>query len=195
MTTEYEKSTIAESNIQKPEEENFSLASHSAIYAADLADYNSGILRGIWIPIFEDSDKYTIQDKIHEMLDEKDHEEYAIHDYNNIPSSELGEYPDLDDVIKVAKAVHQHGYNLIDQYINSFSIEDLKDLEDRFLGIYESVEDYAYEYINSCYKMEKMLGNLVHYFDYQSYGNDLILGGDIISINLSIDEVLILSPY
>jgi len=51
--------------------------------------------------------------------------------------------------------------------------------EDSYAGIYDSVEDYAYESLESCGDLENLEESLRRYFDYQSYGRDLVLGGDI----------------
>ena len=166
-----------------------------AIYVADLADYNTGILRGQWIEIEVDTEVDNIHEAIAEMLALKEHEEYAVHDYNNLPHSGLGEYPDLEEVVEIARAVHEHGYKLIDGYLSLFGVEGLAVLEDRFLGIYASVEDYAYEYIDGCYNLEEMMGNLATYFDYQAFARDLELSGDISTVDLGFEELAIFTPY
>ena len=162
-----------------------------AIYVADLADYNAGILRGQWIEIEVDTEIDDIQGEIATMLAIKGHEEYAVHDYNNLPHGGLGEYPDLEVVIEIARAVREHSYKLIDGYLSLFGVEGLPNLEDRFLGVYASVEDYAYEYMDSCYNLDKMMGNLATYFDYKAFARDLELGGDISTVELGFEEIAI----
>ena len=39
--------------------------------------------------------------------------------------------------------------------------------------------EYAEELIDDCYDLEKTMGNLASYFDYEKFARDLILGGDI----------------
>lgn len=160
------------------------------IYVADLADYNAGILRGIWIEITEETTKDSLLDKFYLMLREKGHEEWAIHDYENLPSY-LGEYPDLDDLITVAHAIIEHSYKLVSAFLNVFGVDQLHSLEDRFRGFYDSVEDYARELVDDCYNLEKMMGNLAYYFDYQSFAHDLELNGEIYSIEIENGQVAI----
>lgn len=183
MKTEYGKSSD-----QRQEE-------CPAIYVADLADYNAGMLRGRWIEIDEHTEVEDIWQAIREMLAEKGHEEWAVHDYNNLPSSELGEWPCLEQVIEVARAVRERGYALVAGYLAWAGLDELSDLDDRFLGIYESVEDYAYEFVNDCYDLEKALGNLAVYFDYAAFARDLDLNGDINAVELSYEEVAIFRSY
>jgi len=165
------------------------------IYVADLADYNAGILRGRWIEIDEHTDVADIWEEICEMLAEKGHEEWAVHDYNNLPSSELGEWPSFDKVVEVAHAVIEYGYDLVDGYLSCASLEDLSELDNRFIGIYESLEDYAHEYISDCVDLEKALGNLAVYFDYEAFARDLDLGGDINVVRLSLGKVALFTGY
>lgn len=183
MTTEY-------INLKAQEQEEL-----PAIYVADLADYNAGILRGRWIEIDEYTDVDDLKQEISEMLAEKGHEEYAVHDYNNLPSSDLGEWPNLKQVIEVAQAVHEHGYELVKGYLSFTGLDELSELNDRFLGIYDSLEDYAYDYINECYDLEKALGNLAGYFDYEAFARDLDLNGDINAVQLSLGRVAIFRSY
>jgi antirestriction protein len=169
-----------------------------AIYVADLADYNAGILRGKWIEIDEDTTVESLQEEIAEMLAVKGHEEYAIHDYSNFPGTgELGEYPSLETVIEVAEAVHGHGYDLISAYLRYFTIDELPQLEERFLGIHDSVEDYAREYIDDGVDLGPSVGLLASYFDYAAYGRDLEINGDIVALDLpnSGGQVAIFRPY
>ena len=162
-----------------------------AIYVADLADYNAGRLRGCWIEIDDYIDADDIRQQIQEMLKEKGHEEYAIHDYTNLPASHLGEWPCLEQVVEVAAAVREHGYTLVSGYLAYLDIEALPHLGDRLLGIYDSVEDYAYEYVNEVLDLDKALGTMASYFDYHAFARDLELGGDIDTVSLEGGHVAI----
>ena len=169
-----------------------------AIYVADLADYNAGNLRGKWIEIDQYTTVEDLQKEIAEMLAEKGHEEYAIHDYNNFPgTAELGEYPNLETVIEVAEAVHEHGYSLVAAFLSYFMIDELPRLEERFLGIHEGVEDYAREYIDGTVDLGRSIGFLANYFDYVAFGRDLELNGDIVALDMpdSGGQVAIFCPY
>ena len=44
-------------------------------------------------------------------------------------------------------------------------------------------EDYAQEFVNDCYDLERKMGELARYFDYEVFGRDLELGGDIVEIS------------
>lgn len=45
--------------------------------------------------------------------------------------------------------------------------------------------DYAYTLVNDCYgDMLVAMGNMAYYFDYESFSRDMLLGGDIATIDL-----------
>jgi antirestriction protein len=153
-----------------------------AIYAANLRAYNEGELLGVWIPIAEGMTGDEIRAKIQEMLDWTNDEEYAIHDYSNFPSS-LGEWPDLDTVAEIAQAIHEHGYDLVKGYVDYFDADQLDQLGERYSGTYDSEEDFAHDLVRDCYDLEKTMGSLASYFDYEAFARDLFMG-DYVSIDV-----------
>lgn len=44
-------------------------------------------------------------------------------------------------------------------------------------------EDYAQEFADDCYDLNRKMGELARYFDYDAFGRDLELGGDIVEIS------------
>ena len=53
--------------------------------------------------------------------------------------------------------------------------EDIESFQDAYMGKYDSEEDYAYQLINECYDIEKMMGSLSSYFDYAAAARDLFI--------------------
>lgn len=159
-----------------------------SIYVADLAAYNEGELVGRWIRLDDGITAQDVHREISEMLSEHGNEEWAIHDYENLPDS-LGEYPDIEELIQIAEAVREHGYMLIDGYINYFGVNELSHFSERYRGTYSSLIDYAYELVDDCYNLEKLMGSLAHYFDYEKFARDLELSGDIVAIKICFGEV------
>lgn len=43
-------------------------------------------------------------------------------------------------------------------------------------------EEYAQELVDDCYDLDRTMGNLARYFDYDAFGRDLEIGGDIVEI-------------
>ena len=53
--------------------------------------------------------------------------------------------------------------------------EELEHFEDCYVGEYDSEEDFAREIVNDCYDLEKQMGHLANYFDYDAYARDLFM--------------------
>lgn len=71
---------------------------------------------------------------------------------------------------------------LLSEYSYSYDIETLTDYAENNASIFNgSVSDYAYELINDCYDL-KAIGTLANYIDYDKFGNDLLLGGDVVEL-------------
>jgi antirestriction protein len=154
-----------------------------AIYVANLGAYNEGRLVGEWIKLEDGVTADDINERIQSMLSRTGGEEYAVHDYHNMPSS-LGEWPDMEKVAEVAQAIHDHGYEVVRAYIDCFDEGSLDQLEERFQGIHSNEEDFAYELVRDCYDLEKMMGSLAYYFDYEAFARDLFMG-DYVSSDVS----------
>lgn len=50
-----------------------------------------------------------------------------------------------------------------------------EECSDAFAGIHDSVEDFGYDVMQSCYDIPEYLES---YINYEKYGRDLLLGGD-----------------
>ena len=51
--------------------------------------------------------------------------------------------------------------------------DELEHFEDCYVGEYGSEEEFAREIVNDCYDLERMMGELVEYFDYEAYARHL----------------------
>src|SRR6266480_3982695 len=157
-------------------------------YAACLASYNAGRLHGAWIDASTDVDE--MQAAINKMLrassypnvevacpdcDAPDHpecptchgrhkvpsaEEYAIHDYEE--RWNLGEYPGLERIVKFMELVEK--------------AEDT--IENQFHGTYDTLTEYAEQFVEECYDLKNIPDLIKHHIDYEGIGRDLELGGD-----------------
>ena len=142
------------------------------IYVANLGAYNSGRLIGEWLDLTIFNTVETLEkeiDRIANINPMLHGDEWAIHDYNNMPSS-LGENPDLEKVLEVAALIKDNGFEAVKGFIDNWSIEDLEYFEESFCGSHESFKAYAEQYFDDCMEVPEHLAN---YIDYDSFARDL----------------------
>jgi antirestriction protein len=154
------------------------------IYVACLAAYNSGKLHGEWIDANQDADDiWTEITAILKASPEPFAEEWAVHDFEGFGSIDLGEYPDINRVVLLARLIEDHG--------DAFSIwyqdqdghcYDLDELEEKFIeqwqGAHDSEIAFADHLLDSTGQLTELPEWARNYFDYESYARDLRLGGD-----------------
>lgn len=158
------------------------------IYVACLASYNNGILHGKWIEATSDPDEMRAE--IAEMLRSSpcpnitladgtpSAEEWAIHDFEGLPSN-LGEYTSLDTIAEIVALTEDFSH--IDESALMAIIENFHDpdtarteLDENFVGIYPSFKDYAYEVADETLNQYPGLPDFVtNYFDYDAFARDL----------------------
>ena len=156
-------------------------------YIANLSAYNSGYLIGKWVDIDED-----IQDTINGLLEKWGVEEYAVHDYDNVPAilaDKWGEWPDWDEVLETIEQMEEHGENI---YLASLACGT--DVEN-YIGCFESLEDWGREHLDETgffHEIPETIRDTVEmYFDFKAYARDQELNGGITSHEASFDEVYI----
>ena len=129
-----------------------------SIYVADLAAYNSAILFGKWISL-EGKTSDEVYEEINAMLAEgtklysritlsEQHEEFAIHDYENFGPIKVGEYDSISDLIDHVERMDDDPDKYF-AYINAHGADYADEYDpDNASGPYDSEEDYAWEMLD-----------------------------------------------
>ena len=141
------------------------------IYVANLGAYNAGRMVGKWLDLTTFKTVEELKeavDRIANYLGSIYGDEWAIHDYSNFP--DMGENPDLDKVIEVAEKIEEEGFDKINAFLEVYSIEDLDNFEESYCGEWNSFQEYAEDYFDSCYEVPDYL---TYYIDYKKFANDL----------------------
>jgi antirestriction protein len=152
------------------------------IYVASLSDYNAGRLHGKWIDLDDTTTADDIRESIQEMLTESPEpvaEEWAIHDYEAMPN--LGEWPDLEHVAKLAAGIAEHGapFSAWVELYNYVGF-DFDDFQNQYVGEYKDEEDYAYQFAEDTGLTDKLdeAGFSTSYVDWEAYASDLFMEMD-----------------
>ena len=149
-----------------------------ALYCGTYGKYNSGNLGGMWVNLstFDSYEDFINFCKaIH--ADEND-PELMYQDFANIPDSlyheSMGE-EEFNNILEYCELCDDYSVSAVNDFLECFSPEDLDRMDDAYMGVYDSKEDFAIETVNDCYDLEKMMGNLADYFDYEAYARDLFV--------------------
>lgn len=144
-----------------------------------------------------DFDDYNDWDEIEEELIKEGFEldgideELFVQDIEGVPSNSQdwdNTHPQkIFELIKKSGVLDdEYKYELMEAYceVRSFDewsnlVHDYEDDWDRDIVFYRNMTmlDVAYEIIDECYDLDKMLGNLSSYFDYSAFARDLSYDG------------------
>jgi antirestriction protein len=157
------------------------------IYVACLAAYNEGYLHGKWIDA--DQDEEAIYEEIKAMLADSPvpgAEEWAIHDFDNFGGMRLSEYENIEDIVRIAALMSEHGAKLIAGLKDhGYTLDEIeRKLEEDYLGAWDSVEDYLYDEAESNGRLKEVPGWLENYIDWESMAHDHDCNGSFIEIRI-----------
>lgn len=165
------------------------------IYVACLAAYNNGILHGRHIDAT--LGESHIWEQTQAMLKAspiEDAEEWAIHDYEGFEGADVSEWESFESVAAMAEFIEEHeelGGALLAHY--GGDLDDAKTALENYCGEYESLEDYARNFIEDC--GPEIPDSLAFYVDYKSMGRDWEMSGDIFTIEQGYNQIHIFRTW
>ena len=134
------------------------------IYVADLAAYNAGKLRGVWIDATQEPDEILAQ--VQAMLagsPEPVAEEWSIHADEGFEGVYISEWASFEEVHRLALLIEEHGAlggELLSHWNND--ADEVRRLFDDgyYLGVYDSVADYAQEITEETIEIPSPFGTM-----------------------------------
>ena len=153
---------------------------NNAVWIGSLGAYNCGYLHGEWVDLDLIDTVEELQEAIDQILQDspvEDDEEWACMDHD-LGGIAISEYEDLETVVNIAKGLREHESAFVAFY-NCFCSTDLQEFEERYQGEYDTVEDYAEQFLEDTGAIASIPENLRDYFDYEKYSHDLEISGDI----------------
>ncbi len=156
------------------------------VYVGTYAKYNNGSLRGAWIDLTEFDSKEEFLEHCAELHNDEEDPELMFQDWENDPGSYISESDvdsDLWDYLSEIESLSEDEKEAYADYKANDSSRDLDDFRDDYQGQFKDEEDYAYHIVDECYDLEKTMGNLASYFDYEKFGRDLFMCDYWISAN------------
>ena len=149
-----------------------------ALYCGTYGKYNSGSLCGMWVDLstfdyYEEFEAFCFA--IHA---DEDYPELMYQDYENMPRSLYHESMGEEGFNKIAEYCElcdDYSVSAVDDFLEWSSSDDLGRMHDAYVGVYDSEEDFAEEIVSDCYGLEKTMGDLACYFDYEKFARDLFM--------------------
>ena len=80
---------------------------------------------------------------------------------------------DFDHIKEYTEMCDKHSVEAVDDYMELH--DDLDDFEEAYCGEWDSEEDFARHIVEECYDLERTMGNLAQYFDYEAFGRELFM--------------------
>lgn len=151
------------------------------VYIACLASYNAGILHGKWADAIDADDLRASIDDVLKTSPTEGAEEYAIHDYDGIPST-FGECPDLDELCRFGALldsgdVDAEAWAIFWESDSFDSVDEAYDAyQESYIGEQDLV-DYAEELFDELYGHTEAYKMMHHYIDYAKFARELEIEG------------------
>ena len=150
-----------------------------ALYCGTYGKYNSGNLSGMWVDLSTFDDYEDFVNFCLAIHADESEPELMYQDYENMPGSLYHESMGEEGFNKIAEYCElcdDYGVEAVDDFLEWDSTEDLDNMHDAYVGVYDSREDFAREIVSDCYDIENIMGNLACYFDYEAFARDLFMG-------------------
>lgn len=149
-----------------------------ALYCGTYGKYNSGNLRGMWVDLSTFDSYEDFLNFCKAIHADEECPELMYQDFENMPGSlyseSMGE-KGFEKIIEYCELCDDYGFSAVGDFLEFYSPEDLDNMQDAYVGVYDSEEDFAREIVSECYDIEKMMGNLACYFDYEALARDLFV--------------------
>lgn len=154
------------------------LEGNPSVYCGTYGKYNDGSLFGAWLDLtkFQEYEEFiAICRQLHK--DEED-PELMFQDYECFPeqfySESCMDEDTFDNIIEYSM-LSEDEQEALEDYLELGNEYDIEKFRERYVGKWDSQQEFAEHIIDECYDLEQMMGFLSQYFDYDSYASDLFM--------------------
>ena len=151
------------------------------IYVGTYAKYNSGSIKGAWLDLEDYACKQDFYEACAELHSDEVDPEYMFQDHEDIPDFFIGESHLSDDIWSYMDC------NMDDEvkaaYVEAKDRWDEEDCESSYIGEFYSFTKLAEYLVDEHGTLSEIPKHLQYYFDYEAYGRDIRLNGDVVEEN------------
>jgi len=153
------------------------LDGNPSVYCGTYRKYNEGSLFGLWLDLTKFADYDEFIDVCRQLHADEEDPELMFQDYECFPRSLycescMGE-DTFDKIIEYAN-LSEDEQEAFDEYL-CFHDFDIELFQERYCGKWDSKEDFAQHIIEECYDLDRMMGDMACYFDYEAFARDLFI--------------------
>lgn len=142
-----------------------------SVYVSTFSKYNNGSLAGEWVDITDFNDWEEFIEYCKNIHSDEEEPEMFFQDFDNFPKIEL-----CEDTFEAIQEYSKHeNTDALDAFIDIYGYLNFDDFDDKYQGEFNSKEDFARYLVNECYGIERTMGNLSYYFDYNAFARDIFV--------------------
>lgn len=148
-----------------------------SVYVGTYAKYNGewGIW-GKWISLVKCGDYDTFMEVCHTLHADEEDPELMFQDYENFPERFYSEScMDEDTFDKIMEWYEMDDKEAYEAYLDATGDANVEHFRERYMGKWDSEEDFAEHIVSECYDLDKIMGSLASYFDYKAFARDLFI--------------------
>ena len=148
-----------------------------ALYVGTYRKYNEGSLFGMWVDLVKCGDYDTFMEVCHNLHADEEDPELMYQDFMYFPEgwySECGIDEEMFD--KIIEYAEMDDKEAFEAYIGATGDDDVEKFRDRYMGEWDSEEEFAEHIVDECYDLESH-GILAQYFDYAAFARSLFSDG------------------
>lgn len=84
---------------------------------------------------------------------------------------------DIVEFVEIVEELEEYEHIPFFLYADNVGVSyaDYSNFEDQYRGEWDSELEYAENFIDDCYNLDNMMGNLAMYFDYEAFTRDLFI--------------------
>lgn len=165
------------------------------IYATSLADYNNGVLHGVWIDV-EDTTMEDVDEQLKAMLAASPTapgtaEEWEIHDTEGIPGGLVwGGLPKILEFAEYSRKYDDY-QDPFYYWVDDGNVNNMDEFLDYYVGEYNSTKEFVEEYLEDLGYLQDLPDIINYNIDMDGVWSDFKASGDFYEIKNTNNTVYI----
>lgn len=154
------------------------LEGNPSVYCGTYGKYNDGSIFGAWLDLTKFSEYEEFIAVCRQLHKDEEDPELMFQDYECFPeqfySESCMDEDTFDNIIEYSM-LSEDEQEALEDYLELGNEYDIEKFRERYVGKWDSQQEFAEHIIDECYDLEQMMGSLSQYFDYDSYASDLFM--------------------